>query len=704
MSQRKSHKARMAKATAKMVTASAPVTITASEGENSGPPTFEAVAYDGTKPVPGYTATPKLDAPYVLNLSGTVQGRSPKVNLDHKTTQRVGHLTEFANDGKQIKVAGALSAATSHRDEVANSARDGYGWEVSIEAAMGGRRKIPAGKSVTVNGVTLSGPLYVFDDNVLTDLGFVSRGANEGNQVTIAASAAKEPTMNEFEKFCAKLGADLELATDEQKAALQELFESKQGKSDVTADRAKKTLAELAAEVRASEARNEQINKIALEAMKAHPMYIEQIETIAKLAAEKGTDPDMFELELIRATRTKAGTFRSEMSEHSHADPKVIEAAICLSAGLPDIEKHYSAQTLEAVDLAGMRNNFSIQQLLMQVAHANGYSCRAGERITTGNLRGVLEYCFPPVQARMSGFSTVALPKILGNVANKQILAGYMEEDMTWKEIAAVKNVSNFYTHTHYRMLDNLEYEEVGSDGEVKHGTLGQESYTSRAKTYGKMLGLTREQIINDDLGAFDDIRARLGRGAALKFNNVFWAKFMNNAALFPTDDSLTNYLSGATTTLLVDGVGLQLGITKYRQLRSVAADGSKRVGASTSPTILLVPPELEHTADKLYKSANVEGGSTLTVNANIHQGRYRPIVQNRLSDSGFTGYSTTAWFLFGPLLKPMVVSFLNGMQTPTVESSDADFDTLGILFRGYHDFGCDHAEYLAGIKSKGAS
>jgi hypothetical protein len=51
-----------------------------------------------------------------------------------------------------------------------------------------------------------------------------------------------------------------------------------------------------------------------------------------------------------------------------------------------------------------------------------------------------------------------------------------------------------------------------------------------------------------------------------------------------------------------------------------------------------------------------------------------------------------------------MVVSFLNGNETPTVESADADFDTLGIQSRGYHDFGCDQAEYLCGIKSKGAA
>jgi hypothetical protein len=76
------------------------------------------------------------------------------------------------------------------------------------------------------------------------------------------------------------------------------------------------------------------------------------------------------------------------------------------------------------------------------------------------------------------------------------------------------------------------------------------------------------------------------------------------------------------------------------------------------------------------------------------------------LSDSTYTGYSTTAFYLLNSpgYLPTTVVSFLNGVETPTVESADADFSTLGIQFRGYHDFGVNKAEYLGGVKSKGAA
>ncbi|GIW55553.1 MAG: hypothetical protein KatS3mg082_1957 [Nitrospiraceae bacterium] len=122
-------------------------------------------------------------------------------------------------------------------------------------------------------------------------------------------------------------------------------------------------------------------------------------------------------------------------------------------------------------------------------------------------------------------------------------------------------------------------------------------------------------------------------------------------------------------------------------------------------PTILLVPPELQFVAQRLYQSTTIDPGSGGTLGtANIHAGRYRPVVADWLSDSEFAGSSAKAWYLFRDpgVLAPVVVSFLDGVQTPTVEAAEADFNTLGMQFRGYFDFGVDLAEPLAGIKAKG--
>jgi hypothetical protein len=686
------------KATMKSV--QVPVHVKAAAGED-GPPTFEAVAYSGGL-IPGYTATPRFDHDYVIDLSGMTQGRGPKVNLSHDSEKRVGHETSFANSGKELVVTGVLSAVTPHQEEVATSASRGYPWEVSQEAQLYKIRKLSAGKTATVNGQEFTGPLYIVGQSVHTALAFVSQGADEGNSVSVAATAAGANAMTEFETWLAANDFDHETMTEKQKAKMQAAYDSEKGGTKTAVKPSK--ISDLAAAEIAEDEREAAITSMTHKAVKEFRHNKALAEAIAEMgnrAIADKLEPEKFELELLRGTRLQAGAIR--VTQRTEPDGRVMEAALARAAGLPNIEKHYSAEVLDSVDRNPKLRNFSLQQAIMQAACANGYDGQPGERITTSTLKRVLKYAFPDTDGpgammHASGLSTISLPGILGTVANKEILAGFTEEDQSWREISAIKPVPDFKTMTSYRMTDSLEYEELPKGGEIRHGTLGEESYTRSIKTYAKMLGLDRVDIINDDLSAFDDLRTRLGRGAARKFNNVFWTKFMANLATTFTT-ARGNYIAGATTNLGTDGVGLQQGVTKFRALES--SDG-KRIGGVAK--ILMVPPELEFTADRLFTGGNP--GAQTVANTNPFAGKYRPVVVPWLSDSAFTGNSTTAWYLFreASILATMVVSFLNGQQTPTIESTDADFDTLGILFRGYHDFGADIAEYLAGVMSKGAA
>jgi hypothetical protein len=127
-------------------------------------------------------------------------------------------------------------------------------------------------------------------------------------------------------------------------------------------------------------------------------------------------------------------------------------------------------------------------------------------------------------------------------------------------------------------------------------------------------------------------------------------------------------------------------------------------------PRILLVPPELDSIARELFVSTNNNTGGAATTervpNANVFANRFIPVSTPYLSNSTYTGYSTTAWYLLASPaeMATIEVVFLNGVETPTVEMADADFDLLGISMRGYHDFGVNLMEKRAGVKSKGAA
>jgi hypothetical protein len=89
---------------------------------------------------------------------------------------------------------------------------------------------------------------------------------------------------------------------------------------------------------------------------------------------------------------------------------------------------------------------------------------------------------------------------------------------------------------------------------------------------------------------------------------------------------------------------------------------------------------------------------------ANPHQGRFRVEVSRYLANSLFTGNSSKAWYLLAdPNDLPVIeVALLNGQESPTIESAEADFHTLGIQLRGFHDLGVSKQDPRAGVKVKG--
>lgn len=638
--------------------------------------------------------------PVVVDLAGMNLGNSARpILIDHVNDLEyvLGQTTDIQVKGTNLLVTGNVFAENDNARQVIALNDKGFKFQASIGARVLNREFVPEGSTASVNGQTFNGPINIARKSVLGEVSFVVLGADDQTSASIAAGAAgKGSPMKTFEQWLEAKGIAAAELSDAVRGVLKAQFdaeEAAEGKPPVKAGAKKPDdpvpPADPVAEIRATAAAESR--RIAAVRKACGGQHAE----IEAKAIEEGWDETKVELHVLRASRP--ATAPGGIVKDKAPTGEVLEAAMCLGRDLPNVEKQFKAETLEA---AHRYRNIGLQELVLIAAAANGYSAGPGMRVTQGNIGDVFHHAFP---VRGSGFSTLSVPGILSNVANKELLAGYMEEDQTWREIAAVRSVRDFKQITSYRLLDNMEYEELAPDGKIKHGELGEESYTRQAKTYAKMFQITRVDVINDDLGAFDDLRNRLGRGAAKKLNNVFWATFLANSAFFTSGRG--TYITGSTTNLGTDGVGLQLAITAFRKLRSPAADGSKRVGNAVGggPKVMLVPPELQFNAERLYQQTNLVDN---VANANIHAGKYKPVVVDWLSDPSFTGYSSTAWYLLRlpANLAALVVSFLNGVQTPTVESAQADFNQLGIQFRGYHDFGVDFAEPLAGIKVKGAA
>jgi phage major head subunit gpT-like protein len=292
-------------------------------------------------------------------------------------------------------------------------------------------------------------------------------------------------------------------------------------------------------------------------------------------------------------------------------------------------------------------------------------------------------------------FSSLTLPGIFSNIAHKSLLEGFLSVDTEWKKIVKFGSVNNFHTYHRYRMTADFKFEKIGADGEMKHGQLGEEHYTQQIETYAKMFSITRKDIINDDLGALSDIPRYIGIGAADTINDLVWQTFLNSK----TSDGKT--LFHADHKNLLPNTDLDIDGLTAAELAFSLQERSKGRPLGIRAKYLLVPISLKVAAEVLMKSLTLDGATVLSGNVNPHSGKFEIVSSSYLQAASFAGSSDKNWFLLAdPNRLPVLeIAFLSGKQNPTIERADADFNTLGIQFAGFHDFGVSPQDYRGVLK-----
>ena len=364
--------------------------------------------------------------------------------------------------------------------------------------------------------------------------------------------------------------------------------------------------------------------------------------------------------------------------------PTALEAIALATSGssLNYLESQYDEKTLDMIDKF---RGIGIQEFC-------SLAC-SGQHMPNPrrDCRGWLE----------AAFSSVSLPGILSNIANKVLLEGFLLMDDTWKKIAKTASVNNFQKHTRFRMNGQFKFEKVGPDGEIKHGQLGEQQFSQQIDTYAIMFGLSRQMIINDDLAAFAEMPRSIGVGAADAISDAVWECLLGNPKQTDGNDFFSNphknIVTGAKANLDVKGL-------TNAEIKFSEQERAQGRPLGIPAKILLVPTSLKVAAETLMKSLTLN--ETTAENdpkpvINPHAGKYETVATPYLSSKAFTGNSATAWYIFAdPRRLPAIeVAFLNGQERPTVERADADFNYMGILFRGAIDFGVKEQDWRGALK-----
>lgn len=550
----------------------------------------------------------------------------------HSIDAICGQAKKITTDGNTLNVEAEFMPVTDEAKKIHALAKAGYKFQASVGVKADDVFYVGANESAMLNGVEVKGECYIVRAGTLNEVSIVPLGADGTTKTAIAA-------------------------------AHNQRKEGEMPKEDKTIEAAKPTTENL----EAAQVERDRVASV-IEACKGHDDIMAQ-------AVKEGWTAEKAELTCLKAEKAEAEKAKIEAARPSapsvinlkaaagkEADAKMIAAAACLGGAMREstVEAQFKGVDLDAAKDMGVTR-------LSDVFAAMGFEYRAGDVPSM-------------TKALKAAFSTTEIPNVLSNIAHKFVLAGFGAVGEDWRKVSRAVPVVDFKAIKGVRLLMGGVLQPLAKGGELKHVALSDETRELRAATKGSIIGITREDLINDDLGVLATIPERFGQMAGRTINKD----------VFGAIAALANSAFGASTTgaLTVDNLAKAYGLAM--ELKDTNGDP-----IAALPTKILVSPSSVITARNIYLSEKVTGATSKTADANPMRSILEPISSPYLTGSKY--------YLFNESFPLVDVAFLNGRQTPVVETAEADFNQLGVQMRCYFDFGVAAGETKAALVSTGA-
>lgn len=342
--------------------------------------------------------------------------------------------------------------------------------------------------------------------------------------------------------------------------------------------------------------------------------------------------------------------------------------AVLMAAGIPVADAAPGAQELRG---------HSMVELAREALQREGLKANFGDNMEL---------------ARQAINSTSTFPAIMANLANKSVMVGFNEAETTYQIWAGKGSNRDFKEAARVALSEAGNLELVPEGGQFQQDFLGEASARTKVATYGKLFSLTRQAIINDDLGLFSKIATKYGSAAKRLVNKMVYAqltgnvKMQDNIALF---DTKHGNVAGTGEALSVKAIAK--AITAMRRQKGITGDATLNI----TPKYLVVPPELEMTAYQIVNStAAVDGVNSGVVNP--YKGRFVVVADAELTDPD-------AWYLVADASQhdTIEVTYLNGVETPRLETRQG-FDVDGIEYKVAFDCGVSALDFRGIFKNAG--
>lgn len=278
----------------------------------------------------------------------------------------------------------------------------------------------------------------------------------------------------------------------------------------------------------------------------------------------------------------------------------------------------------------------------------------------------------PRLAGRSLGYqSTSDFSVVLAELLHKTLLGSYATAPDTWRLWCAVGSVSDFREHHRYRLSSFGTLDDVPEGAEFKNTTIPDGRREKiQASTKGNIISLTRQAIINDDMGSFVGLAMRFGRAAGLTIEALAYSTLSANSGLGPTMVDGKTLFHADHDNL---GAGAALSVAALDENRVVMAsqtDDSGNEYLDLRPSILIIPIGLGGQA-RVINEAVYDVDVVATENNKFMQpNKVVGLFQTIVDTPRITG--TRRYLLAPAAVAPTIeIAFLEGQEDPYLEMQE---------------------------------
>lgn len=283
---------------------------------------------------------------------------------------------------------------------------------------------------------------------------------------------------------------------------------------------------------------------------------------------------------------------------------------------------------------------------------------------------------------RSGGMQTTSDFGTLFEVAlHKMLLGAYLTQEVTWPMFCGTDDVPDFRASNRYRTGSLPSLPVIAEHGEYQNAAIPDGAkFTISTERHGEIFSLSREAIINDDMGALANLAGEFGRAAARTIENDVYAFLAANGGLGPTQADTQPFFHANRSNVNAVGSALSVaGLDADRVVMRAQKDPSGRDFLSLSPAVLLVPDALGGTAKVINTAQYDPDTANKLQRPNIAQNMFGAVVSTpRLAAN------TTRRYLFCDPAQcaAIVVAYLEGYGRGPVMESQNGWRTDGVEWK----------------------